>query len=81
MVCLDKKQFWEEKSGFVWTNFITFIAVCEYCYNRCFYFKQYSLWEDRNDYIHYDAIACILEVKLIIPNSTLFNLNILGTVK
>ena len=46
-----------------------------------FYFKQYSIWEDLNDYIHWDATAFILEVKLIIPNSILFNLNILGIVK
>ena len=30
VVYLDKIRFSEEKSGFVWTKFITFTEVCEY---------------------------------------------------
>ena len=30
VVCLDKIQFLEEKSGFVWTKFITLTEVCAY---------------------------------------------------
>ena len=37
VVCLDKIQFLEEKSGFVWTKFITFTEVCEYYPNLCFF--------------------------------------------
>ena len=44
-VCLDKIRFSEGKSGFVWTKFITFTEVCEYCRKLYFQFKYPPLWE------------------------------------
>lgn len=80
-VYLDKIRFSEKKSGFVWTKFITFTEVCEYYRNLCFLISNISspVWDDRNDYIHWDAIACISGVRSSQPNSILSSLNIPGT--
>lgn len=67
--------------GFVWTNFITFVEVCEYCRNLYFQIKHQPVWEDLNVYIHWDATACISGVRLILPNSILSSLNTPGTVR
>ena len=37
-----KDDFSEEKSGFVWTKFITFTEVCEYYRNLCFLISNIS---------------------------------------
>ncbi|MDY4776475.1 MAG: hypothetical protein SO231_10745 [Phocaeicola vulgatus] len=79
VVYLDKIRFSEEKSGFVWTKFITFTEVCEYCRKLYFQFKYPPLWEDLNDYIHWDATACMSGVRSILPNSILSSLNTPGT--
>ena len=42
VVYLDKIQFLEEKSGFVWTKFIIFTEVCEYYRNLCFLISNIS---------------------------------------